>query len=175
MSTQMSKARAALLVGAPRRSTAPAFFSPTLLIGIAGLGLALAGCGGEPAAEPAMPTYRWQPDPRAPSAWPPPSETGKASYYADSLAGNPTASGEIYDPRALTAAHRKLPFGTLIDVRTMDGRRTVRVRVNDRGPWVEGRVVDLSRAAAEQLDMIRAGVIAVNLYVVPVPPAPGGR
>ncbi len=142
---------------------------------MAALVLALAGCGGEPAPEPAAPAYGWPPDPRAVTAWPPPSEIGKASYYADSLAGNRTASGEPYDPRALTAAHRKLPFGTIIDVRTMDGRRTVRVRVNDRGPWVEGRVVDLSRAAAEQLDMIRAGVVAVNVYVVSVPPAPAAR
>ncbi len=142
---------------------------------MAALVLALAGCGGEPAPEPAAPAYGWPSDPRAVTAWPPPSETGKASYYADSLAGNRTASGEPYDPRALTAAHRKLPFGTIIHVRTTDGRRTVRVRVNDRGPWVEGRVVDLSRAAAEQLDMIRAGVVAVNLYVVSMPQAPAGR
>ncbi len=87
---------------------------------------------------------------------------GKASYYADSLAGRSTASGEPYDPRAFTAAHRTLPFGTWVEVRRADGRSAL-VRVNDRGPFAKGRVIDLSRAAAEALGMVRAGVVEVVL------------
>jgi rare lipoprotein A len=171
----MSKAISAHLDGVLPTLTVSLRGAPMAWPSIAGLVLALVSCGGEPAPQPVVPAYRWQPQPGAAAAWPPPSETGKASYYADSLAGNSTASGEPYDPRALTAAHRKLPFGTLIDVTTPDHRRRVRVRVNDRGPWVEGRVVDLSRAAAEQLDMIAAGVIEVNLYVLPKPAAAPAR
>lgn len=91
---------------------------------------------------------------------------GKASYYADSLAGRKTGSGEPYDPKAYTAAHRVLPFGTWVEVRRKDGR-SVRVRINDRGPFAgRGRVIDLSRAAAEQLGMIREGVIDVEIYTL---------
>jgi rare lipoprotein A len=97
---------------------------------------------------------------------------GRASYYADSLAGRSTASGQPYDPAAFTAAHRDLPFGTELDV-TRDDGRSVRVRVNDRGPFgraaARGVILDLSRAAAEQLDMIREGVIEVRAVVVTPP------
>ena len=89
-------------------------------------------------------------------------ERGAASYYADSLAGHPTASGEPYDPAAFTAAHRTLPFGTWVEVVRKDGRR-VRVRINDRGPFKAGRVIDVSRAAAEALGMVKAGVVDVEL------------
>jgi len=94
--------------------------------------------------------------------------TGRASYYSDSLAGNPTASGEPYDPRALTAASRDLPFGTRVRVTRVDTGATVEVRVNDRGPFRdESRILDLSRAAAERLDMIRAGVVEIRAEVLP--------
>ncbi len=105
--------------------------------------------------------------PPAANAPPPagdPDETGEASYYADKLAGRKTASGEPYDPRALTAAHRTLAFGTWLEVRR--GDRRVRVKVNDRGPYAHGRVIDLSRAAAEALGLVRAGVGEVELYVL---------
>jgi rare lipoprotein A len=93
--------------------------------------------------------------------------TGQASYYGDSLAGNRTASGERYDPSALTAAHRELPFGTLVQVVRVDTGRAVVVRINDRGPFGDRRrVIDLSRAAATELDMLRAGVVDVTLRVV---------
>jgi rare lipoprotein A len=92
---------------------------------------------------------------------------GQASYYHDSLAGNPTASGEPYDPRAFTAANRTLPFGTVLRVTREDTGATVLVRVNDRGPFGRRRrVVDLSRAAAESLDMIRAGVVTIRAEVL---------
>jgi rare lipoprotein A len=95
-------------------------------------------------------------------------ERGLASYYASSLAGHRTANGETYDPFALTAAHRKLPFGTRVEVRTASGRAVV-VRINDRGPFVSGRVIDLSRRAAEELGIVHAGVAEVELRVVATP------
>jgi rare lipoprotein A len=100
--------------------------------------------------------------PGAPSA---DAERGGASYYADSLAGNATASGEPYDPRAMTAAHRTLPFGSVVEVVRDDGRR-VRVRINDRGPFTKGRIIDLSRAAAEAIGMVREGVVEVTVVRV---------
>lgn len=87
--------------------------------------------------------------------------TGSATYYADSLAGRPTASGEPYDPRALTAAAREVPLGTW--VRVVWGERAVTVRVNDRGPFRRDGVIDLSRAAAESLGMIRRGRVPVRV------------
>jgi rare lipoprotein A len=98
---------------------------------------------------------------------------GEASYYSDALAGHPTASGEQYRPLALTAAHRKLPLGTVLRVTSRDGR-VVYVRVNDRGPYGrKGRILDLSRAAAEQLGMLRSGVLQVRAEVVAYGPKKG--
>lgn len=92
---------------------------------------------------------------------------GRASYYADSLEGNHTANGERYDPRAFTAANRELPFGTVLRVIRVDTGTSVIVRVNDRGPFGgRGRILDLSRAAAESLDMIRRGVITVRAEIL---------
>lgn len=117
------------------------------------LGSAASGCARSGTAEPA-----------APQAGSP--QKGLATYYADSLAGNKTASGERYDPGALTAAHRSLPFGTVVDVTRSDGR-SVRVRINDRGPFAgKKRIIDLSRRAAEEIGMIRDGVVAVTIAVV---------
>jgi rare lipoprotein A len=92
--------------------------------------------------------------------------TGTASYYASSLAGRRTASGERYDPRALVAAHRHLPFGTVLRVTNPANERSVEVRVIDRGPFTRGRVIDLSRRAAEELGMIRRGHAAVRIEVL---------
>lgn len=95
---------------------------------------------------------------------------GRASYYADSLAGNPTASGERYDPGGLTAASRDLAFGTMVRVVRVDTGASVIVRVNDRGPFGDStRILDLSRAAAERLDMMRAGVVNVRAEVLERP------
>jgi rare lipoprotein A len=92
---------------------------------------------------------------------------GEASYYSDGLAGHATASGEPYRPLAFTAAHRKLPLGTVLRVTRTDGTRQVYVRVNDRGPYgSKRRILDLSRAAAEELHMLRAGVLQVRAEVV---------
>ncbi len=97
---------------------------------------------------------------------------GEASYYGDQFSGRKTASGELYDPRALTAAHRELPFGTVVRVFRSEPPGVVYVRITDRGPFRRGRVLDLSRAAAEQLQMIRAGVIPVRAEVVEFGPKP---
>lgn len=92
---------------------------------------------------------------------------GKASYYARKFAGRRTASGEVYDPHAFTAAHRSLPFGTILRVVRTNGGQTTYVRVTDRGPFGDrSRVVDLSRAAAEELEMIRDGVVRVRVEIV---------
>jgi rare lipoprotein A len=93
-------------------------------------------------------------------------QVGIASWYGRKFHGRTTASGERYDMGALTAAHRTLPFGTRVDVVRLDTGATVRVRINDRGPFVDGRIVDLSRAAARRLDMIEAGIVRVGLRVV---------
>lgn len=86
---------------------------------------------------------------------------GKASYYSDRLAGHATASGAPYEPHAFTAAHRTLRFGTVVEVVRLDSGARVRVRINDRGPFKAGRVIDLSSRAADVLRMKRAGVVDV--------------
>lgn len=94
------------------------------------------------------------------------SEEGMASYYADSLNGNPTASGEAYDRTQLTAAHRTLPFGTRVKVTNLDNGKSVVVRINDRGPHVKNRIIDVSSAAAEKLDLIDSGTAKVKVDVL---------
>ncbi|PZN08037.1 MAG: hypothetical protein DIU76_03480 [Bacillota bacterium] len=89
-----------------------------------------------------------------------------ASWYGPGFYGRPTASGEIFTGRELTAAHRTLPFGTVLLVRYPETGRSVQVRINDRGPYVEGRDLDLSEAAAEALGMIAVGVAPVVYRVV---------
>jgi rare lipoprotein A len=102
---------------------------------------------------------------------------GRASYYHDGLAGRPTATGEPYDPRGFTCAHRTLPFGTVLRVSLADDEtRRVTVRVNDRGPFGDARrIVDLSRAAAEQLGIIRRGVADVRVELIVRGEGPNGR
>jgi rare lipoprotein A len=92
---------------------------------------------------------------------------GDVSYYANSLAGNRTANGERYDPRKLTAASRHLPFGTRLRVTRLDNGKSVEVRVNDRGPFGHRRrILDLSRAAAKELDMLERGTVEVEAVVI---------
>lgn len=98
-------------------------------------------------------------------------QLGRASYYADKFAGRSTASGAPYEPRGFTAAHRSLPFGSVLRVTRKDGGQVVYVRVTDRGPYgSRARIIDLSRAAAEQLDMLRAGVVSVRLELLELGP-----
>jgi rare lipoprotein A len=96
-----------------------------------------------------------------------PTQTGEASWYGRQHHGKRTASGEVYDMNKLTAAHRTLPLGTRVRVTNVDNGRSVDVRINDRGPFVDGRVLDLSRAAAERLGALGEGVIRVSLTVLP--------
>jgi peptidoglycan lytic transglycosylase len=112
------------------------------------------------------------PPSRPVTAVPPPQHptvvvTGRASWYGGFHQGLLTASGERYDMNALTAAHRSLPFGTRIRVVNLANDRSVVVRVNDRGPTVPGRILDLSYAAARALDAVGAGVIPVQITVLP--------
>ncbi len=92
-------------------------------------------------------------------------EEGLASWYGEPYHGRPTASGPRYDMWAMTAAHRTLPFGTVVRVTNLDSHRQAEVTINDRGPFVAGRILDLSRRAAEALGAIGPGVIPVRLEV----------
>ena len=93
-------------------------------------------------------------------------QTGKASFYADKFEGSPTASGEKYRHNKLTAAHKTLPFGTRVRVTNLDNKKTVDVIINDRGPYVENRVIDLSRSAAEALGFVNQGLAEVSVEVI---------
>ncbi len=90
-------------------------------------------------------------------------ETGKASFYADKFVGRKTASGAVFKQNKLTAAHKTLPFGTKVKVKNQANGKTVKVRINDRGPFVQGRIIDLSKKAAKRLDMVNAGVSDVTI------------
>lgn len=93
-------------------------------------------------------------------------QTGKASFYADKFEGAPTASGEKYRRAKMTGAHKTLPFGTKVKVTNLANNQTVEVVINDRGPYVEGRIIDVSKAAAEKLGFINKGLAEVTLEVV---------
>jgi rare lipoprotein A len=116
------------------------------------------------------------------TATPPPprpgdTETGLASWYGYPYHGRQAANGEIYDMEKLTAAHRTLPFDTWVRVENLDNRKSVEVRITDRGPFVDGRIIDLSHAAARQIDLIGPGVARVRLEVLRAPspkPSTGG-
>jgi rare lipoprotein A len=97
-------------------------------------------------------------------------QRGKVSWYGPGFAGRRTASGERFDPQALTMAHRTLPLGTIVDVVNDANGKKVRVRVNDRGPYRDGRVADLSRAASKRLGFLDEGVTHATLRVVSLPP-----
>lgn len=122
-------------------------------LGALALGLALAvGCAArEKVPEPRERTAR--------SAW----REGGASWYGGKFNGRKTASGERFDSRKLTAAHRTLAFGTCVQVERVDTGKRVQVRINDRGPFTRGRIIDLSEAAARRLDFIDEGVARVRL------------
>lgn len=94
------------------------------------------------------------------------SEVGIASYYGRDFHGKPTANGETFDMYALTAAHKTLAFGTKVRVTRISNGKSVVVRINDRGPFVSGRIIDLSYAAAKKLDMLDDGVAKVKIEVV---------
>ena len=121
------------------------------------------------AAQPASPPTSSGSPPAPPSSLPPNSSelVGIASYYAEPYHGRKTANGETFDTyQALTAAHRTLPFNTVVKVTNENNGRDVEVRINDRGPFVDGRIIDLSLKAAREIDMVLAGIVPVRLEIV---------
>lgn len=91
------------------------------------------------------------------------TQKGKASFYADKFNGRKTASGETFRNSKLTAAHKTLPFGTKVKVTNKTNGKSVKVRINDRGPFVSGRIIDLSKKAAKKIDIYKAGVTEVEI------------
>ena len=91
------------------------------------------------------------------------TEEGYASYYSDKFNGKQTSNGEVFNNSKYTAAHKKLPFGTMVRVTNLNNGKSVVVRINDRGPFVAGRIIDLSKAAATTLGMINAGTVKVSI------------
>jgi rare lipoprotein A len=102
------------------------------------------------------------------------TQTGKASFYADKFDGSPTASGEKYRHSKKTGAHKTLPFGTKVRVTNLENNKTVEVVINDRGPYVDGRIIDLSKSAAQELDYINKGIADVKLEVIDAGDGKGG-
>ncbi len=98
--------------------------------------------------------------------------TGIASWYAGEFQGRLTANGEIFDTDRVSAAHKELPFGTVVRVTHGENGRSVDVRINDRGPYVDGRIIDLSRAAADAIGMVDEGIAEVHLQLLYVPDTP---
>jgi rare lipoprotein A len=119
-----------------------------------------------PETEPAEKTAPAAVEPESPPARAAADQVGLASWYGGKFHRRRTASGELFDMRALTAAHPTLPFGSLVCVRSTVNGRTVVVRINDRGPHTGNRVIDLSRAAAEELGMIGLGLKPVELFAL---------
>ena len=93
-------------------------------------------------------------------------QQGEASWYGRDFAGRPTASGEIFRPYKKTAAHKKLPMGTKLKVTRVDTGKSVRVVVNDRGPYIDGSIIDLSRRAARKIDMLEEGTTEVEIRII---------
>jgi len=159
-------------------------FAPAL-VGSITLMLALAGCAtsrgtgpapsteAKPEAKPeeAKPDAKPETKPSTkPEAAPSTGQTGEASWYGEPHHGRRTASGETYDMYQLTAAHPTLPLGTRVLVTNLKNGRAVEVRINDRGPHVPGRLIDLSFAAAQQLGVASSGTIPVRIRVLSLPP-----
>ncbi|KAB2878929.1 septal ring lytic transglycosylase RlpA family protein [bacterium] len=94
------------------------------------------------------------------------SFTGTASYYADKFHGRKTASGETFNMHDLTAAHKTLPFGTIVKVTNLKNDKSVKLKINDRGPFVKDRIIDVSLAAAKELDMLGTGTAEVRVDIV---------
>jgi len=96
-------------------------------------------------------------------------QRGLASWYGKKYHGRPTASGERFNMNKVSAAHRTLPLGSVVKVTNLDNGRVLKVRINDRGPFVDGRIIDLSYKAAKKLDMVKTGVVPVKLVVESIP------
>jgi rare lipoprotein A len=139
----------------------------SLVLVMASAALALAGCGHKKHARVTPP-----PAARRPAAIPVPvghTEDGIASWYGHPYHGRAAANGEIYDMEQMTAAHRTLPFNTWVRVYDLDNNKTTEVRIIDRGPFVDGRIIDLSHAAAREIEMIGPGIAKVRIEVIRTP------
>jgi rare lipoprotein A len=119
----------------------------------------LAGCASQPSPPPLPPVAPLQPSAPEPLL----TQTGLASFYGHAHAGKITASGQGFDMRDFTAAHRTLAFGTSVKVTNLENGQTVTVKITDRGPFVRGRIIDVSQAAAQALGMLDKGVTRVRL------------
>ena len=126
------------------------------------LAFAVAGCGRK--------KYRTAAPPRVGM-----TETGVASWYGHPYHGRQAANGEIYDMEKLTAAHRTLPFETWVRVQNLTNNKTVDVRIQDRGPFIDNRIIDLSKAAARDIDLIGPGIARVKLTVISAPQVPDNQ
>ena len=152
---------------APSTATSVGHFSAGLRR-VAFLGIwALSGCGMEQLKEQGLPPP--QAKTSVPATRPVYREIGKASWYGPGFQGNKTANGETFHPNKLTAAHRRLPLGTQAEVTNLENGKKVEVKINDRGPYVKHRSIDLSRAAAKKLDMQEDGIARVKIEVKPDP------
>jgi len=163
-----------------RRSTPTVYLTGALACAM------LFGCAQmERAPEPASPSPAPVPPPTPVPSRPVPKSSGdsainaqqrgRISIYGNAFAGKKTASGALFDPMAFTMAHRTLPFGTRVRVTNLENQRSVEVVVNDRGPFVSGRIADLSEAAARRLGMVADGVVEALLDILGPGTAPGGR
>ncbi len=130
--------------------------SRPLAIGLLALGLIVAGCGGTAAADKSS----------HPAHGVGSVQKGKATWYGGKFHGHKTASGEIFDKHSMTAAHRTLPFGTIVKVTNLKNGRSVTLRINNRGPYGKGRIIDVSEAAARRLKMVSAGVVPATVEVL---------
>jgi len=114
------------------------------------------------------PTFRANPPVTEPVFLPKPEPvTGVASWYGEAFQGRTTASGEVYDMHGLTAAHRELPLGTWVEITNLRNGRFVTLRINDRGPSIQGRMLDVSKAAAQTLGFVGTGTTMVQIRIVP--------
>lgn len=133
---------------------------------------ALSGCGAPASLEETIDRiiprgrHDWKPTSNATNDANLPKQRGVASWYGPGFHGRRTANGERFDMHALTAAHRDLPFGARVKVRSLETGRSVVVRVNDRGPYAKGRLIDLSKGAAARIGLVKAGHGSVELTVL---------
>jgi len=137
-------------------------------VAMLGLGSLTVGCASQAREAPELVTVAPEPGMRPAGE----VQTGRASYYAHYFAGRRMANGRRFDPRRPTVAHRTLPFGTVVQVTNLDNGLSETAVVEDRGPFIRGRIVDLSRVLAERLDMIRQGTARVEVQPVEVAEAP---
>ena len=150
------------------RPAAPTGASRARLVLLALLAcLLFAACGGKQSTKVKLP-----PPINPKIGW---TQVGIASWYGPPYHGRRAANGEIYDMNKLTAAHKRLPFESWLRVRNLSNGKTTQVRITDRGPFVGKRIIDLSKAAAEEIDMVASGVVKVRLTLIPPPRGSGRR